>query len=134
MIKYTSLLIIFLSCLLLPSFSLASPKIELSNKISADCQSYSDLACYHKTKKTIYISKDININLLPYLFFHEYGHYLTAELSEKELTDMFGHLINVYHKNVYEIVADHFYLFVYHQEFLSNKEKMFWTQLLIKNI
>jgi hypothetical protein len=113
---------IVLALLFIPQLVYAVPIVKISYNIQSDCQNESVYACYVRTSKTIYIS--INAKNISYLFFHEYGHYLTSELPYTKLSSVFGN------KDTYEKAADEFYLYMDFRNLEDKKIVDFYDNLL----
>jgi len=105
----------------------AAPSIIISQNIKADCYDASPYACFLPSTETIYISATAAPVAIPFLFLHEYGHYLTQDVPDAQLRAMFGGASNY---EAEETAANAFYTYVEIPYGMPANQKEFFTNLL----
>lgn len=120
-------------------------KISVSNDINKDCLQIIDdydpiRGCYQANQ--IYISSNVPLSHLPFVLFHEIGHYLMEEIdfassdSDPDSEKIYKKYINpvpqkLLNQRIKEIAADNFALWMLGAKY-SDKTEKFFIDLLIK--
>ena len=125
---------------------LSALKIFISDDINKDCLQITDntydpiRGCYQSNQ--IYISSNIPLSHLPFVFFHEIGHYLMEEIDfassdrDPNSEKIYKKYINpvpqkLLDQRISEIAADNFALWMLGARY-SDKMEKFFIDLLIK--
>ena len=124
---------------------LSALKISASDDINKDCfqivDNYDPIrGCYQSNQ--IYISSNVPLSHLPFVFFHEIGHYLMEEIDfassdrDPNSEKIYKKYINpvpqkLLDQRINEIAADNFALWILGARFPEKQEK-FFIDLLIK--
>ena len=107
----------------------AAPSVIVSRNIKVDCYDASPYACFLPSTETIYISTTAPSYSIPFLFLHEYGHYVTQDVPVAQLRAMFGGTTD---HMAEELAADSFFTYVEVPDGLDADQKAFFTKQLIK--
>jgi hypothetical protein len=116
--------LILLSLLFLPLLADAAPLVKFTPNVYQDCMGYSDYACYDRYTKTIWISDQTKPENFNYIFWHEYGHYLTLDMPYNVIAKQFKS------DKPYESAADDFYWYMTIPEARTVEDILFWEPLL----